>query len=248
MLQFSQDADPVAFLKGVNRQVSAPERDCGSTFQMARVIEDDAANALADRRDANRIPSRTPVNDRDLKFLESIEFVSPFEDITQGVKVSREYQMIGQPESHPALDLVVKSENKKLVAIADATVTQTGFHNEFGNFVVMRLTPSPDFEVLHGDEPSADSYYVLYAHLKSKSLVKEGQNVAAGDSIGEMGNTGASRGAHLHLELIKNLSDNGKISGRTAPHTINPQDFPHYYRAMTLKDANDVQDYYELTT
>ena len=40
----------------------------------------------------------------------------------------------------------------------------------------------------------------LYAHLE-KVQVKEGQKVAKGTVLGFMGNTGGSRGAHLHFEL-----------------------------------------------
>jgi murein DD-endopeptidase MepM/ murein hydrolase activator NlpD len=41
-----------------------------------------------------------------------------------------------------------------------------------------------------------------YAHMQFGSLaVSKGQVVAAGDPVGRVGNTGASTGAHLHLEI-----------------------------------------------
>lgn len=45
-----------------------------------------------------------------------------------------------------------------------------------------------------------DRLVTLYAHLE-KVQVKEGQKVAKGTVLGFMGNTGGSRGAHLHFEL-----------------------------------------------
>ncbi len=50
-----------------------------------------------------------------------------------------------------------------------------------------------------------DGYYTLYAHLKDVK-VKLGQVVKQGQSLGMMGNTGNSYGAHLHWEL-RNKSD-----------------------------------------
>ncbi|MCQ6344162.1 LysM peptidoglycan-binding domain-containing protein, partial [Bacillus cereus] len=40
----------------------------------------------------------------------------------------------------------------------------------------------------------------VYAHL-NKRYVVQGDYISKGEKIGEVGNTGESRGAHLHLEL-----------------------------------------------
>lgn len=53
-------------------------------------------------------------------------------------------------------------------------------------------------EINHGDF----GYVTKYAHL-SKITVKKGAKVKRGDVIGYSGNTGLSKGPHLHYEIIK---------------------------------------------
>lgn len=51
------------------------------------------------------------------------------------------------------------------------------------------------------DESGDRSLYLMYAHLNSPPLLLPGDFVGCGDIIGEVGNTGRSSNAHLHLEL-----------------------------------------------
>ena len=44
------------------------------------------------------------------------------------------------------------------------------------------------------------NYITLYAHMQVL-YVSEGQNVSQGQTIGLVGNTGDSNGAHLHFEV-----------------------------------------------
>lgn len=64
-------------------------------------------------------------------------------------------------------------------------VAQPGWNNGYGNMVV----------VDHGN-----GFVSLYAHLNS-IYVRKGENVARGQQVGTVGNTGNSTGPHLHLEI-----------------------------------------------
>jgi hypothetical protein len=49
-------------------------------------------------------------------------------------------------------------------------------------------------------------YFVLLAHLRQGSIqVSRGDRVAAGDQLGEIGNSGRTLEPHLHLELVDSL-------------------------------------------
>ena len=51
----------------------------------------------------------------------------------------------------------------------------------------------------------SDGWYSIYAHLSSISVTLN-QSVSCGTQVGLSGNTGTSRGAHLHFELRNGLS------------------------------------------
>ena len=105
---------------------------------------------------------------------------------------------------HSGVDIVGEKNGSHLtdtvLAHSDGTVvlTQTGRTNNkgskglesYGNFV----------KIIH-----SNGYYTLYAHLKDV-YVKVGQKVNKGDTIGYMGNTGNSYGAHTHFE-VRNTAD-----------------------------------------
>jgi murein DD-endopeptidase MepM/ murein hydrolase activator NlpD len=64
-------------------------------------------------------------------------------------------------------------------------------HPTYGNVVVLRHTGS-----------DGSTYYTLYAHQNGNQLPTVGTQVTAGQTIGEVGNTGLSTGPHLHFEVI----------------------------------------------
>jgi murein DD-endopeptidase MepM/ murein hydrolase activator NlpD len=85
---------------------------------------------------------------------------------------------------HKGLDIAA-GQGTPVRAVAAGTVRFAGWNNQgYGNLVVID----------HG------GYQTLYAHLSAFS-VSTGQSVAAGTTVGLMGNTGFSTGPHLHFEI-----------------------------------------------
>jgi murein DD-endopeptidase MepM/ murein hydrolase activator NlpD len=91
-------------------------------------------------------------------------------------------------------------EGTPVVAVGNATVyyagddTQTVFGpntNFYGNLIVLQMT---DFS------QNGQPVFAVYGHLL-RIDVQTGQNVAIGDVIGAVGQTGVAIGAHLHFEV-----------------------------------------------
>ena len=85
---------------------------------------------------------------------------------------------------HAGVDLAAP-EGTPYKAVHAGTVTKAGYNGGYGFAITVK---------------NADGTEVIYAHSR-RVLVKVGQQVKAGQVIGETGNTGASFGTHLHLEV-----------------------------------------------
>jgi murein DD-endopeptidase MepM/ murein hydrolase activator NlpD len=99
----------------------------------------------------------------------------------------------GGIQHHKGVDLSGKT-GLPIYATGDGTVLTASYNGGgYGNMV----------EVDHGF-----GYTTRYAHL-SKISVAGGQKVKRGDKVGELGNTGKSKGPHLHYEIrLKNNPQN----------------------------------------
>lgn len=94
---------------------------------------------------------------------------------------------------HKGLDLAGLPEGTPYAAVHDGIVVQAGWNGGYGYSIIID----------HGD-----GLQTLYGH-SSRVLVREGQQVHAGDIIGRLGNTGQSFGTHLHLEIhVNGLAQN----------------------------------------
>jgi len=90
-----------------------------------------------------------------------------------------------RPAMHQAVDIGARY-GSSIIATADGTVTYSGRKSGYGKIVI----------VDHGH-----GFTTRYAHM-SKTLVKKGQRIKKGDTVGEVGNSGRSTGPHLHYEVM----------------------------------------------
>lgn len=114
-------------------------------------------------------------------------FVSPLRVLNITSKFGyRVHPITGAFKLHAGIDFAC-TRGTPVFAAQSGTVSRSGFHSISGNYV--RLN--------HGNNETQ------YFHLEER-IVDEGDTVVQGQMIGTCGNTGASTGPHLHLELLVN--------------------------------------------
>jgi len=96
----------------------------------------------------------------------------------------REDPFTGHISMHQGIDLAAP-EGTEVFAVADGTVTATGFDPVYGNYVIIRHN---------------NNWTSLYGHLQKIETVLRSE-VKSGNLIGRVGSTGQSTGPHLHFEL-----------------------------------------------
>ena len=85
---------------------------------------------------------------------------------------------------HKGIDIAAP-EGEKIVSVSDGKVTKSYYSDTYGHVVFVG---------------HPEGYETVYAHL-SKRMVSVGESVKKGQALGIIGNTGVSRGTHLHFEL-----------------------------------------------
>lgn len=107
----------------------------------------------------------------------------------------------GAMEMHKGVDLAaeeglpVRATGKGVVVFAGRAGMENPTWARLGNAVAIQH---------HG------LYLTIYAHLR-RVLVKEGQTVARGDLVGEVGSTGWSTAPHLHYEVRRMTDGEGAV-------------------------------------
>jgi len=115
-----------------------------------------------------------------------ISFIAPIDG-----KINSPFGMRTDPFSendkmHTGIDIQA-ANGDKIKAAANGVVTVVDVSKDYGNYIKLKHD---------------NSIVTLYAHC-SQIIAKKGQKVKQGDIIAKVGNTGASTGAHLHFEVIK---------------------------------------------
>lgn len=98
----------------------------------------------------------------------------------------RTHPIDGAWKEHEGIDIMA-NEGTPILAFAAGEVEYIGESEAYGLYLRLR---------------HADGVNSFYAHC-SELLVKQGQSVAAGETVAKVGATGNVTGAHLHLELKK---------------------------------------------
>jgi murein DD-endopeptidase MepM/ murein hydrolase activator NlpD len=88
---------------------------------------------------------------------------------------------------HAGIDLAAP-EGTPYKAIHAGEVTSAGYHGGYGFSITIK---------------HSDGTEMIYAHSR-RLMVKTGDVVKAGQTIGEVGSTGYSYGSHLHIEVHEN--------------------------------------------
>jgi murein DD-endopeptidase MepM/ murein hydrolase activator NlpD len=147
-------------------------------LENASVTADGVAARAADpgraSRDQNRVAA-APVDEVD----ENDVWLLPLEEYTFTSPYGIRWNKL-----HAGIDLAAP-EGSPYQAVHGGVVTSAGYHGGYGYSVTVK---NPD-----GTE-------TIYAHSR-RLFVHAGQTVKAGDVLGEVGNSGASFGTHLHVEI-----------------------------------------------
>jgi murein DD-endopeptidase MepM/ murein hydrolase activator NlpD len=101
-------------------------------------------------------------------------------------------------------------QGDKIRTTAGGTVVKAGKNGSYGNYI----------EIDHGN-----GYHTAYAHLHT-IFVKKGEIVRRGDTIGELGRSGRTTGAHLHYEVLlngKHINPYELVKIATLTHTFGAQ-------------------------
>jgi murein DD-endopeptidase MepM/ murein hydrolase activator NlpD len=125
----------------------------------------------------------------------------------------------GGINGHNGYDWVVPV-GTPLLAVADGTINFAGAERSFFCPLLSREV-SGLWMQLETRSPHGERFWAQYGHL-SQLVAVTGQSVRAGDTIGLSGNTGCSTGPHLHLQVLREFTNQERGFGVTSAEVLDP--------------------------
>jgi murein DD-endopeptidase MepM/ murein hydrolase activator NlpD len=150
-------------------------------LESANVASDALAERSTEQQAASRSESRGTVNKEKVSADQAAAdvWLLPLDDY-----VFTSPYGIRWGKLHAGIDLAAP-EGLPYKAIHAGTVTQAGYNGGYGYSITIK---------------DAEGVEVIYAHSR-RVLVRVGDQIKAGQVVGEVGSTGASFGTHLHIEV-----------------------------------------------
>jgi murein DD-endopeptidase MepM/ murein hydrolase activator NlpD len=163
---------------------------------------------------------------------EAVNFKNPVKGATQVTSGfgAREAPTAGASHNHAGVDLGARGGDKtpEIIASASGVVLFSGRKQGYGNTVMIG---------------HADGSYTLYGHMDGTKMPAVGNEVAQGQTIGEMGASGTATAVHLHFEqrrgsaavqpqlagvgALRNGMQIAPSSGNALAGLVNPNDHPN---------------------
>ena len=147
----------------------------------------------------------------------------------------------GCSADHKGVDFI-PGYGEPIFAVADGMVTEMGSNGGYGYYVKLQ-------HLIANTEGVMEEWETLYAHMRKDSFPEEmiiGSAVKAGETIGEVGNTGMSTGPHLHFELLINGEhvDPLPLLGNYEVIIVSEEDYPDFmFVGETFKKIETVVTY-----
>jgi murein DD-endopeptidase MepM/ murein hydrolase activator NlpD len=167
-------AQPNAVVSSLFSSLTNPEDTFGVLRDLLRGLENRLSSVRRDVERQERLAAATPS-------------IWPAHGWLTGTFGGRSDPFTGEPGFHQGLDIST-AKGQPVYATADGIVESASYTGDYGNLVVMKH----DFGLA-----------TRYGHLNSFS-VRVGSSVKRGDTIGYVGSSGRSTGAHLHYEILAN--------------------------------------------
>ena len=102
---------------------------------------------------------------------------------------NRKHPVLGYTKLHRGLDFAAPT-GTPVFAAGDGIIEKAGWNGSYGRYIRIRHT---------------GTYKTAYAHLsRIHKKIKIGSRVSQGKTIGYVGSSGRSTGAHLHYEVLRN--------------------------------------------